>query len=184
MEYRKASAENAGEIYGLVQATIRAVYPRYYPKEVVDFFCRHHNLETIQADIERGDVGVLKEGDQLIGTGSRDGNHITRVYVNPDFQGKGYGSHIIEILEHEIGRDYDTVNLDASLPASRLYERRGYRTVKHETREVENQAVLVYEIMQKDLVSAAAAANVQSGGNDGRATYVQHATGTDGEGRR
>ena len=52
LEYRKAKAENAGEIYGLVQATIKAVYPRYYPREVVDFFCRHHNLEHILADID------------------------------------------------------------------------------------------------------------------------------------
>ena len=174
MEYRKAKTENAGEIYGLVQATIKAVYPRYYPKEVVDFFCRHHNLEHILADIGRGDVGLLKEGDQLIGTGSRDGNHIT--------QGRGYGSHIIEILEREIGQDYDTVNLDASLPASCLYERRGYRTVKHETREVENQAVLVYEIMQKQLVPAAPGADVQRGGTDGQATGIPHDTGTRGEG--
>ena len=28
----------------------------------------------------------------MVGTGSRDGNHITRVYVLPEFQGKGYGS--------------------------------------------------------------------------------------------
>lgn len=182
LEYRKAKTENAGEIYGLVQATIKAVYPRYYPKEVVDFFCRHHNLEHILADIGRGDVGLLKEGDQLIGTGSRDGNHITRVYVNPDFQGRGYGSHIIEVLEREIGQDYDTVNLDASLPASCLYERRGYRTVKHETREVENQAVLVYEIMQKQLVPAAPGADVQRGGTDGQATGIPHDAGTRGEG--
>ena len=182
LEYRKAKAENAGEIYGLVQATIKAVYPRYYPREVVDFFCRHHNLEHILADIGRGDVGILKEGNQLIGTGSRDGNHITRVYVNPEFQGKGYGSHIIEILEHEIGRDYDTVNLDASLPASCLYERRGYRTVKHETREVENQAVLVYEIMQKQLDPAAFGTDVQRGGTDVRATHMPHNAGPRGEG--
>ena len=182
LEYRKAKTENAGEIYGLVQATIKAVYPRYYPKEVVDFFCRHHNLEHILADIGRGDVGLLKEGDQLIGTGSRDGNHITRVYVNPDFQGRGYGSHIIEILEREIGQDYDTVNLDASLPASCLYERRGYRTVKHETREVENQAVLVYEIMQKQLDPAAFGTDVQRGGTDVRAPHMPHNAGTRGEG--
>ena len=39
MEYFKASEEHAEQIYNLVQNTITAVYPRYYPEAVVDFFC-------------------------------------------------------------------------------------------------------------------------------------------------
>ena len=54
-------------------------------------------------------------------------------------------------LEKEIGLQYDTVNLDASLPACCLYEKRGYKTVKHDRWKVENGVVLVYEIMEKQL---------------------------------
>ena len=43
MEYFKASEEHAEQIYNLVQNTITAVYPRYYPEAVVDFFCSLHN---------------------------------------------------------------------------------------------------------------------------------------------
>lgn len=46
---------------------------------------------------------------------------------------------------------YDNVYLDASLPASRLYEKRGYQTVKHEKWEVENGKILIYEVMVKSL---------------------------------
>ena len=143
MEYIKAELENLDDVFCIVQNTIRTIYPKYYPKEVVDFFCELHNRENIAKDIENGIVGILLVDKQIIGTGSHDGNHITRVYVLPEFQGKGYGSFI--------SLNYDTVALDASLPASHLYECRGYYTVRHEKCLVENDAVLIYEVMEKEL---------------------------------
>ena len=58
---------------------------------------------------------------------------------------------IVKCLEKEIGSLYETVNLDASLPACCLYEKRGYKTVKHERWNVANGVVLVYEVMEKRL---------------------------------
>lgn len=37
LEYKNASEEFAPQITKLVQETIASVYPKYYPKEVVDF---------------------------------------------------------------------------------------------------------------------------------------------------
>lgn len=151
MEYIKATEEELEQIYLLVQSTITTVYPKYYPKEVVDFFCEFHNKENIGDDIKNGWVGVLLHDGRIVGTGSFSDNHITRVYVAPEFQGQGCGSYIMECLEKEIGSQYSSVYLDASLPASRLYEHRGYQTIKHEKWDVENDVVLVYEVMEKQL---------------------------------
>lgn len=148
MNYIEATEEYIEEVYKLVQETILTIYPRYYPKEVVDFFCMLHNKEKIAEDIKQGHLGILLDNDNLVGTGSYKGNHITRVYVKPAVQGKGYGSYIMQCLEDKIGREYDTVYLDASLPAVRLYERRGYRTKSHEKWDLENNVVLVYEVMK------------------------------------
>lgn len=151
MEYKKATLQESESIYKLVQDTIKIVYPKYYPKEVVDFFCEHHSLENILRDIENGVVGVLIDNDRMVGTGCYQDNHITRVYVLPEFQGRGYGTFIMEQLEDNIAVEYDTVFLDASLPASHLYEKRGYQTIRHDRWNVENGVVLVYEIMEKEL---------------------------------
>lgn len=151
MEYIKATYENIDCVLDIVQNTVKTIYPNYYPKEVVNFFCELHNRKNIAKDIQSGNVGVLLIDEQIVGTGSHDGNHITRVYVLPEFQGKGYGSFIMECLEDEISAKYDKVLLDASLPASHLYERRGYRTIKHEKWSVENDVILVYEVMEKEL---------------------------------
>lgn len=151
MEYRKATEKNIDDVFNIVQTTVRCIYPKYYPKEVVDFFCKLHNRENIAKDIRNENVGILVIDNQMVGTGSHKDNHITRVYVLPEFQGKGYGSFIMQCLEDEISANYHTVLLDASLSACRLYEQREYHTVKHEKWPVENDVVLVYEVMEKTL---------------------------------
>lgn len=151
MEYIQATENDLEQIVILVQETIKTIYPKYYSKEVVDFFCDHHCRDNILKDIKSGLVGVFKIDGNILGTGCYIDNHITRVYVNPAFQRQGYGSYIMQCLENEIGLQYDKVYLDASLPASHLYEKRGYKTLKHERWTVENGVVLVYELMEKQL---------------------------------
>lgn len=60
---------------------------------------------------------------------------------------------MMDTLETKISRQYQTVNLEASLPASHLYEKRGYQTRKHDRFEVENGVILAYEVMEKLLHS-------------------------------
>lgn len=157
MEYIRATGNDSEEIFRIVQDTIRTIYPRYYPQEVVDFFCELHCRENILRDIEAGVVGVLRVDGEIAGTGCYRDDHITRVYVKPECQGRGYGSYIMQCLENEIGAKYDTAYLDASLPASHLYEKRGYQTLRHEKWDVANGRVFVYEIMAKPLGDTSAA---------------------------
>ena len=93
----------------------------------------------------------MLDNHQIVGTGSHDGNHITRVYVLPEFQKKGYGNFIMECLENEMKKTFSNALLDASLPAACLYEHRGYHTKKHERYPVQNGVILVYEEIEKQL---------------------------------
>ena len=69
----------------------------------------------------------------------------------PNYQKQGYGSKIMDCLEEDISKKYDTVLLEASLSAVCLYEHRGYKTVGHGIYELQNDVKLVYEIMEKIL---------------------------------
>ncbi len=151
MEYISATSGMASEIYNVLHTAIKTIYPKYYPQEVVDFFCRHHSKEHILDGIASGNMGVLVYDDVIVGTGCFDENHITGVYVLPSYQNQGCGSYIIKCLETEIAKTHDTAVLDASLPAVFLYEHRGYKTVGHGICELENDVKLVYEIMEKEL---------------------------------
>ena len=60
----------------------------------------------------------------------------------------------MQCLENNISLNYDTVYLDASLPASQMYEKRGYKTIKYQQWPVANGVILVYGIMEKSLPAA------------------------------
>ncbi len=152
MRYAPATDEHAGAIHNVLQTTIRAIYPKYYPQTVVDFFCNLHCLEHVREGIASGNMGVaLDDAGNVVGTGCYDDNHITGVYVHPAFQGRGCGTLIIDRLEEKIAADYDVACIDASLSAACLYERRGYKTVGHGVIEFDDGVKLVYEKMEKQL---------------------------------
>ena len=153
MRYELAKIEDLQNVYDVVQHTIKTIYPKYYPMEVVNFFCAHHSMEAIVKDIENGSVSVLKVDEKIVATGCFVGNHITRVYVLPEYQKKGYGTFIVKTIETQIGENYDKAYLDASLPAVALYEKLGFSTIKHECYPVENGVILAYEVMEKELDS-------------------------------
>lgn len=151
MIYELAKLEELQAVYDVVQQTIKTIYPKYYPMEVVDFFCQHHSRDAIAEDIKNGYVSVLKIDGTIIATGSFMDNHITRVYVLPKYQKKGYGTYIMKNIEDQIGEKYDKAYVDASLPAAALYEKLGFVTVNHQRYLVENEVVLAYEVMEKKI---------------------------------
>ena len=151
MEYLRAREENLEQVYQLVQDTIQTIYPKYYPREIVDFFSNLHAKDKIAAYIENGCVRVLFSDNRLVGTGTFSENHIARLFVLPDFQKNGYGSYMMQCLEEEISAEYNSVILDSSLCAACFYEHKGYKTVSYHEITVGNGSVLVYGIMEKPL---------------------------------
>lgn len=151
MEYTKATIDDMEEFYDLVQNTIQEVYPKYYPEEVVRFFSQQHCWENLERDLEEERIYILQDGECVIGAGSFEGNHITRVFVRKDYQRHGVGNLIMQRLEDVIAREYESVRLEATLPAVIMFEKRGYRTIRHEKWTVRNGAVLVYPVMEKIL---------------------------------
>lgn len=89
---------------------------------------------------------MLKIDRTIVATGCFVDNHITRIYVLPEHQKKGYGTFIMKNIEVQISEKYDKEYLDASLPAAALYEKLGFSTVKHECYPVENGVILAYEV--------------------------------------
>lgn len=147
MKIIKADINLVNDIYKLVQTTIKEIYKNYYSDEAVKFFLDLHNPENISADILSGKVYVAVHDNDVVGTGTADGEHIKRLFVLPEFQGQGVGTMLMDHLEAEIIKDYGCVRLDSSLPAGKFYHDRGYVTEKYAEIRLENGKVLAYEIM-------------------------------------
>jgi GNAT superfamily N-acetyltransferase len=71
-------------------------------------------------------MGALKRTDEQRA-------EIKRMRVHPDYQGRGYGQLILEVLEaRACDLGYRALHLDTSIlqiPAQRLYEKNGFREV-------------------------------------------------------
>lgn len=143
----QADTDMVSDIYELVRMTIKEIYPKYYPDESVKFFLEHHNKENILSDISTGKVYAVFLKQDVIGTGTLDGDHIKRVFVLPRFQRQGIGTLIMDFLEAEIIKGHGAAWLDSSLPAGKFYHNRRYITKAYGEYQLENDKVLAYEVM-------------------------------------
>ncbi len=136
-------------VLDIVQGTIQAIYPAYYPQGAIEFFLDYHAREAIGKAIERGEVYLFEEGGEFVATGSREGDYLTRLFVLPRHQGKGIGSRVMDFLEAQVFQEYDEARLDASLPAVELYLKRGYIIAAYRRERTFRDHYLCYMDMRK-----------------------------------
>lgn len=149
MNIRQAAKEDLNFIANITQDTIKIIYPRYYPIGAVDFFISHHNIENIADDITSNNVFILTEGKLSVGTVTVKGIEICRLFVLPQYQGRGYGKALIEHAEKIISSKSKKIRLDASLLAKEIYLKRGYREIETHSLLTENGDYLCYDVMEK-----------------------------------
>lgn len=130
--------------------TIEGIYPNYYPRGAVDFFLAHHREENIRADIEEGIVYLLTDDDgDSAGTVTIKNNEILRLFVLPEYQGRGYGRELMNFAENKVAGQYDEIVIDASLSAKPIYLKRGYREMEYHIIKTDSGDCLCYDVMKK-----------------------------------
>ncbi|MBO4887116.1 MAG: GNAT family N-acetyltransferase [Firmicutes bacterium] len=149
MEIRKAQLGDFEIVRSITQTTIRSVYPKYYPAGAVEFFSEHHSDERILRDIEAGIVYLLTEEGTCAGTVTVAGNEINRLFVLPEMQHKGFGQALLNFAEEKISASFDTIRMDASLPAKKIYLLRGYKETEYHIIPTGNGDYLCYDVMEK-----------------------------------
>ena len=154
MEIITAKSSDLGTVYDIAQATIKAIYPHYYPAGAVEFFLAHHSREHISADIEAGRVSLAVSDGRAVGTVTVSGDSINRLFVLHDEHGNGFGGELLGFAEAEIAKSYETARLDSSLPAKQIYLKKGYMVIDSRTIEAGGD-FLCYDIMIKRVASNA-----------------------------
>lgn len=150
MSVRKAGVSDLQIIANITETTISEIYPHYYPKGAVVFFLNHHREENILRDIEHGLVFIcVNSRQEVTGTVTVKDNEILRLFVLPQFQGKGYGRELLTFAENAIFENYDEAVIDSSLPAKRIYLDRGYKETESNVIEVLYNDYLCYDVMIK-----------------------------------
>ena len=142
-------AECPAKVAEIVEKTVKAVYPHYYPPGAVQFFLDLHKEQRIREAADKEDIYFAVVQGEIVGTGSVRGNEICRLFILPEYQAKGYGSRLMDLLEDMVFRQYQAVHIDASFPAESMYLKRGYRITSYEKIRTENGDFLCYHTLQK-----------------------------------
>ncbi|MBQ9893763.1 MAG: GNAT family N-acetyltransferase [Ruminococcus sp.] len=152
MKIIPATINDLSAIKKITHDTIKAVYPAYYPKGAVDFFLEHHCDANIRNDISEGIVYLLfDDAETAAGTVTVRHNDIGRLFVLPEYQGRGYGSKLLSFAEKLIAENYEEAVLDSSFPAKGIYLKKGYIFTEYNKIETHNGDFLCFDSMAKKL---------------------------------
>ena len=100
--------------------------------------------------IKNGSVYLLFHNEHnAVGTVTCKENEICRLFVLPEYQGRGYGSSLMRFAEETIFAVFASCRLDASLPAKAIYRKRGYREIESHVIPTEHGDFLCYDVMEK-----------------------------------
>ena len=94
-------------------------------------------------------VFVLEVEEVPVGTVTIKELEICRLFVLPQYQGKGYGGALLNFSERLIADKYGKIRLDASLPAKEIYLKRGYKEIESHSILTKNGDYLFYDVMEK-----------------------------------
>ena len=151
MNIRIANEFDFESVKRITQTTIKAVYPKYYPSGAVQFFCDHHSDEKILEDIKANRVYLIENEENEVGTVTICGNEINRLFVLTKYQHMGYGRALMDFAEKMISKETDTVVLDASLPAKKIYLLRGYKATDYNMIKTDNGDYLCFDVMERHI---------------------------------
>lgn len=152
MRIRQAVLTDLSTVKNISEVTISEIYPHYYSKGAVDFFLEHHSEENILEDIKENRVFLCLDTLQnAVGTITVKDNEICRLFVLPAYQGRGFGTEMLDFAEKLIFQHYPKAVLDASLPAKQIYLKRGYKEIKFNIITTRDNDYLCYDVMEKQI---------------------------------
>ncbi|HIJ65079.1 MAG TPA: GNAT family N-acetyltransferase [Candidatus Hydrogenedentes bacterium] len=124
---RRFRDTDVASVAQLIHRTIDACYTGVYPPRAVQFFKEFHSPKGIRERSQKGDILVIEQRGEVIGTGAVVDNEIYGVFVAPTAQGRGHGKDIMHELETRArARGVREVTLSVSLPSRKFYEHLGY----------------------------------------------------------
>jgi GNAT superfamily N-acetyltransferase len=127
-ELRLFRPDDLDAVQELIFRTIDVCYTGVYPSQAVAFFKEYHSKDNILEDSEQGHTFVLEVDGRIVGVGCLVKATIKRVFVDPEFQHRGYGRMMMARLEEQARESgVAVVDLDASLPSKGLYDFLGYQ---------------------------------------------------------
>lgn len=131
---RPATVDDMTDMARIWQTIWEDTFRYFFPEHAV----YRGGLDQVRATLEPfipACVVAVSEG-RVVGIGARTGSYIDDLWIDPPFQGHGFGAQLLDHLTSAIRKDghrHATLHVMArNYGARRFYEREGWRFVSHE----------------------------------------------------
>jgi len=133
IEIRRATEGDADAISRIIVRALRETNAKDYPPEVISALVLNFAPERVALLIANRQVYTAIVEGIVIGTASLQGSVVRTVFVDPDHQGKGIGTRLMDAVEGFARANSITrLRLNSSLTAHGFYEKLGYVPVGEE----------------------------------------------------
>jgi len=136
----------------LIDEVTDYTYKSLIPKEGYEYFkSTMWSLDILKKDAREGHTIVVKDQDKIIGTGTIVGNYISKIYIKPDYHGRGIGKLIMKCLEKKArSNGIKTIFLASNLSAEKFYKKLGYETQGNKDESTPDGYIFKLSWMKKD----------------------------------
>ncbi len=119
----------------MIERSVRfSVFSNFYPQVEIENVVNSLNAEGVKKRASWTHFYVLIEDEKIIGCGaigeywgSKTESSLFSIFVDPEYQGKGYGRKIIETLEQdELFKRAKRIEIPAAMSAIPFYRKMGY----------------------------------------------------------
>ena len=118
----------------IARSVSNSAFAKFYPKQSIEYIKESLNEEGVKKRASWTHFYVIEENNQIIACGaigpyydSQTESSLFSIFVDSEYQGKGYGRKIIETLEQdEYFLRASRIEIPASMSAIPFYRKMGY----------------------------------------------------------
>ena len=131
LKIRQATFADVVPLSGLIRRTIRVSNSKDYDQKSVDMLCAIFEPEPVAVRIENELILLCFAGANLVGTVGLKGDYLRSMFVEPAYQGQGFGKVLIARIEEEARtKEIPELMVHSSLTAREFYAALGYEFVE------------------------------------------------------
>jgi GNAT superfamily N-acetyltransferase len=117
----------------LIRRTLRVSNSCDYDKNIIENLCALYTPESVRSLMAKRTIFITKESGEVLATGGIEKEILYGIFVDPEFQGRGFGREIIGRLEAKAREDgIATLTAPASITAVEFYRHLGYTQTTEE----------------------------------------------------
>lgn len=134
LKIRQATVADVASLSVLIRRTIRVSNSKDYDQKSIDMLCAIFEPEPVAERIANELILLCFAGANLVGTVGLRGDYLRSMFVEPAYQGQGFGKVLIARIEEEARKKVmQEIMVHSSLTAREFYVALGYEFVEFQS---------------------------------------------------